>query len=92
MFRVSVLISDVCVDEVFPQILAALADLARRDLRQLQQRHVGGAHIATRCSRLAVVEAGHVASDNLDNSGLCSQIRARYRIYGSSSPAMASIS
>ncbi len=40
----------------------------------------------------ALVEAGHVAADNLDNSRRCSQMRARYRIYGSSSSAMASIS
>src|SRR5215469_13821993 len=51
------------------QILAAIADLARRDLRRLDQRHVRRAYVTIHRSLLALVETRHVARSNLDNSG-----------------------
>ena len=58
--------------------------------RRLDQCYVRRAYVAIYCSVLALVETGHVAEGNLDNSRCCSQMRARYRIRGSSSSAMAS--
>src|SRR5215831_824505 len=95
MFGVSALISGFRrrpLDEIFPEILVAARDLAWRDICRLDQHHVRRAHVAIHCSLLALVEAGHVAEGNLDNSHRCSQMRARYRICGSSSSAMASTS
>ena len=95
MFGVSVLISDfrrLTLDEIFPQILVATVDLACRDLRRLDQCHVRREYVAIHCSLLDLVETWYLTKDDLDNSRLCPQMRARYRIYGSSSSAMASTS
>jgi hypothetical protein len=70
MFGVSVLMSDfksLTSDEIFPQILVAIIDLAGRDLRRLDQHYVGRAHVAIHRSLSVVVEAGHVAARNLDH-------------------------
>ena len=64
MFRVSVLIPDFSVgslDEIVPQILVAIADLAGCDLCRLDQRDVCRAHVAIHCSFLDLVETGYVA-------------------------------
>src|SRR5262245_20085647 len=93
MFGVSVLIliSDgPPLGEIFSQILAAVADLDRRDLRRVDQRHVRRAHVAIHRSLLALVEAGHVAEGNLDNPRCCSQMRACYGICRPGSFVMAS--
>lgn len=74
------------------QILVAIADLARRDLRRVYQRHVVRAYVAIHRTVLAVVKARHVAESNLDNSRRCSQMRAYYRIRGSRSSPVASTS
>src|SRR6266404_717346 len=79
-------------NEPLPEILAAVTDLARRDFCRLDGSHVRRTHVPIYCSLLALVEAGHVAEGNLDNSHRCSQMRARYRICDSSSSAMASTS
>ena len=95
MFGVSVLISDfrrVTLDEIFPQILVAVVDLARRDFRRFDECDVRRAHVAIHCSLFALVEAGDVAEDDLGNFVVASQMRARDRIRGSSFSAMASTS
>ena len=55
-------------NETICQILVAITDLAWRDLRRFNQRHVFPAHIPLHRSVLALVETGHVAEYNLDNS------------------------
>ena len=56
--------------------------MAWRNLRRLDQRHVGRTHVAVRLRLLALVEAGYVAERDLDNFGRCSQMRTRHRICG----------
>ena len=66
--------------------------MAWRNLRRLDQRHVGRTHVAVRRSLLALVEAGYVAERDLDNFGRCSQMRARHRICGPGASIMAGAS
>ena len=48
----------------FPEILAAVADLDRRDLCRIDRSDVRRAHVAISRSDLALVEAGHGAGDD----------------------------
>ena len=72
------------------RLSARKGEVQRIIVRRFDQRHVRRTHVAICCSLLALVETRHVAGGNLDDSRCCSQMRARYRIRGSCSSAMAS--
>lgn len=77
---------------MFPQILAAIVDLGQRDLRRVDQSHVGGAHVAIRSSIFAMAETRNIAPDDLGHPRRRAQMRTCDRIRGFSSSAMASTS
>ena len=92
MFGVSVLISDfrrLTSDEIFSQILVAGVGLAWRDFHRFDERDVGRAHVAIHCSVLALVETGDDAEGNLGDHRVDAPMRARGRIRGSGSSAVA---
>lgn len=60
---------------MFPQILAAIIDLGQRDLRWVNESHVGGAHVAIPGSIFAVAETRNVAPDDLGNPSRGAQMR-----------------
>ena len=60
---------------MFPQILAAIIDLGQRDLRWVNESHVGGAHVPIPGSIFAVAETRNVAPDDLGNPSRGAQMR-----------------
>ena len=74
---------------IFSQILAAVADVARRDFCRLDRSDVHRAHITIYCSNLALVETGHGAGDDPIDPIRCAQMCASERIRGSGSSFLA---